>query len=127
MTLLLQKGCDVDSIDKSGRTPLFFALKHSFAETCRVLLQKGTLLYFLSLFTLYVAGANPHLKDNAGVSPYDIAEAFVKTIVDVAIREREKLKDVELQKKFQLATQKFNTKFKEVHINGLKQEILYYN
>jgi ankyrin repeat protein len=42
VSLLLDQGCEVDTLDKTGRTPLFFALKHGFTESSRILLAKGT-------------------------------------------------------------------------------------
>lgn len=41
VSLLLDQGCEVDTLDKTGRTPLFFALKHGFTESSRILLAKG--------------------------------------------------------------------------------------
>lgn len=50
VALLLNQGCEVDAIDKNGRTPMFFSLKHAFTETSRVLLAKGHFPFLL--FTL---------------------------------------------------------------------------
>ena len=66
------------------------------------------------LIIYFYEGANPSLKDNSATSPYEVADASMKTLVDVAMREREKLQDAELQKKYLIAAQKFNTKWKEV-------------
>jgi hypothetical protein len=48
------------------------------------------------------------------MSPYEAADATMKTLVEIAMREREKLQDAEIQKKYLLASQKFNNKWKEV-------------
>ena len=49
-----------------------------------------------------------------GVSSLDVADPAVQAVASYALAERDRLKDVELQKKFQIAAQKFNNKAKEV-------------
>jgi ankyrin repeat protein len=37
----IEKGCDVNALDKYGKPPLWFAVQNGHSDTCRILLARG--------------------------------------------------------------------------------------
>jgi len=71
---LLQAGCDVNSADSNGRTPLMYAVRYRRPTAVQQLLE---------------AGANVNARDKGGMTALDLAKQFAnKEIIELLQRSR---------------------------------------
>jgi ankyrin repeat protein len=73
---LLKAGVSVNVTDKDGRTALHYLLQTSSA------LHRGNVAEAIDLLLRH--GANPHLKDNKGISPIDLVQQHARGLTPAA-------------------------------------------
>eukprot|EP01100_Stratorugosa_tubuloviscum_P002714 TRINITY_DN1645_c0_g1_i2.p1 TRINITY_DN1645_c0_g1~~TRINITY_DN1645_c0_g1_i2.p1 ORF type:complete len:1407 (-),score=647.45 TRINITY_DN1645_c0_g1_i2:5-4201(-) len=98
INFLLESGADPNSKDKFGHTVLYAAVKKGCEETVRLLTQRD---------------ADVTYRDESGNSLIDIADEYIKRVLQDALKERDRRRDFQLQKYIVEAVKKFNTSAKE--------------